>query len=147
MTVNNRKKVFVSGCFDILHSGHIAFLQEASQFGDLYVGLGSDKTVSDLKGRMTVNSEEERLYMIKALSCVHQVKINRGSGILSHRRRSADQSGPGSLRGGDVIRPTFPSNSIPGSQPEGCLGTVLRTGVGSGRRLATVDSAAAFRSS
>lgn len=82
MPVNNGKKVFVSGCFDILHSGHIAFLQEASQFGDLYVGLGSDKTVSDLKGRMTVNSEEERLYMIKALSCVHQVKINRGSGIL-----------------------------------------------------------------
>ena len=82
MAVNNGKKVFVSGCFDILHSGHIAFLQEASQFGDLYVGLGSDKTVSDLKGRMTVNSEEERLYMINALSCVHQVKINRGSGIL-----------------------------------------------------------------
>lgn len=82
MASNNGKKVFVSGCFDILHSGHIAFLQEASQFGDLYVGLGSDKTVSDLKGRMTVNSEEERLYMIKALSCVHQVKINRGSGIL-----------------------------------------------------------------
>jgi cytidyltransferase-like protein len=82
MASNNGKKVFVSGCFDILHSGHIAFLQEASQFGDLYVGLGSDKTVSDLKGRMTVNSEEERLYMLKALSCVHQVKINRGSGIL-----------------------------------------------------------------
>jgi cytidyltransferase-like protein len=82
MASNSGKKVFVSGCFDILHSGHIAFLQEASQFGDLYVGLGSDKTVSDLKGRMTVNSEEERLYMLRALSCVHQVKINRGSGIL-----------------------------------------------------------------
>ena len=82
MANNDGKKVFVSGCFDILHSGHIAFLQEASQFGDLYVGLGSDKTVSDLKGRMTVNSEEERLYMLNALSCVHQVKINRGSGIL-----------------------------------------------------------------
>ncbi len=82
MTVKDGKKVFVSGCFDILHSGHIAFLQEASQFGDLYVGLGSDRTVSDLKGRMTVNSEEERLYMLEALSCVHRVKINKGSGIL-----------------------------------------------------------------
>jgi cytidyltransferase-like protein len=82
MSDNRGKKVFVSGCFDILHSGHIAFLQEASQFGDLFVGLGSDKTVSELKGRMTVNSEEERLYMLEALSCVHQVKINRGSGIL-----------------------------------------------------------------
>ena len=82
MPDRNGKKVFVSGCFDILHSGHIAFLKEASQFGDLYVGLGSDKTVYDLKGRKTINSEEERLYMLDALSCVHQVKINRGSGIL-----------------------------------------------------------------
>lgn len=76
------KKVFVSGCFDILHSGHIAFLKEASQYGDLYVGLGSDKTISDLKGRRTINSEDERLFMLEALSCVHSVKINRGSGIL-----------------------------------------------------------------
>jgi cytidyltransferase-like protein len=82
MTLNNGKKVFVSGCFDILHSGHIAFLQEASQYGKLYVGLGSDKTVYDLKGRMTINSEDERLYMLKALSCVTDVRINRGSGIL-----------------------------------------------------------------
>jgi cytidyltransferase-like protein len=82
MSDNNGKKVFVSGCFDILHSGHIAFLQEAAQFGDLYVGLGSDKTISDLKGRSTVNSEEERVYMLRALSCVTGVKINRGSGIL-----------------------------------------------------------------
>jgi cytidyltransferase-like protein len=82
MSTNNRKKVFVSGCFDILHSGHIAFLKEASQFGDLYVGLGSDKTIYDLKGRSTINSEEERLYMLEALSCVQSVKINSGCGIL-----------------------------------------------------------------
>jgi cytidyltransferase-like protein len=82
MTVKSRKTVFVSGCFDILHSGHIAFLKEAAQYGDLYVGLGSDKTVIDLKGRSTVNSEDERLYMLEALSCVHKVKVNRGSGIL-----------------------------------------------------------------
>lgn len=80
--MNNRKKVFVSGCFDILHSGHVAFLKEASQFGDLYVGLGSDKTIYNLKGRKTINSEDERLYMLEALSCVHSVRINRGTGIL-----------------------------------------------------------------
>jgi cytidyltransferase-like protein len=82
MPSNTPKKVFVSGCFDLLHSGHIAFLKEASQFGDLYVGIGSDKTIADLKGRKTINSEEERLYMLDALTCVHQVKINSGSGIL-----------------------------------------------------------------
>ncbi len=41
----------VSGCFDLLHSGHVAFLQEASQLGNLYVCIGSDDTVSGLKGR------------------------------------------------------------------------------------------------
>jgi cytidyltransferase-like protein len=82
MLLNKTKVVFVSGCFDILHSGHIAFLTEASQFGDLHVGLGSDRTVQDLKGRKTINSEDERLYMLEALSCVHKVRINKGSGIL-----------------------------------------------------------------
>ncbi len=77
-----RKKVFVSGCFDMLHSGHIAFLKEASQFGDLHIGLGSDKTLKELKGRDPVNSEDERLYMLSALACVHRVTINRGSGLM-----------------------------------------------------------------
>ncbi|HOW41291.1 MAG TPA: adenylyltransferase/cytidyltransferase family protein [Bacteroidales bacterium] len=80
--MSNQKKVFVSGCFDLLHSGHVAFLKEAAQYGDLYVGLGSDRTINELKGRKTINSEDERKYMLEALSCVHSVKINSGSGIL-----------------------------------------------------------------
>lgn len=80
--MNNKKKVFVSGIFDLLHSGHVAFLNEASKYGELYVGLGSDPTVIDLKGRPAVNSEDERLYMLKALACVQDVKINKGKGIL-----------------------------------------------------------------
>ena len=77
-----KKKVFVSGCFDMLHSGHVAFLQEASQYGDLYVGLGSDKTIRELKGRETINSEEERVFMLKSLACIHKVIVNRGSGLM-----------------------------------------------------------------
>ncbi len=76
------KKVFVSGCFDMLHSGHVAFLTEAAGFGDLYIGLGSDKTIRELKGRETINSEDERLYMLSALSCVHKVIVNKDSGLL-----------------------------------------------------------------
>jgi len=76
------KKVFVSGCFDMLHSGHVAFLQEAAQYGDVYIGLGSDKTIKELKGRDTINSEDERQYMLNALACVHKVIINKGSGLL-----------------------------------------------------------------
>ena len=76
------KKVFVSGCFDMLHSGHIAFLQEAAGYGDLYIGLGSDKTIRDLKGRDTINSEEERMYVLNALSCVNKAFVNKGSGLI-----------------------------------------------------------------
>lgn len=62
-----RKKVFVSGCYDMLHSGHVAFFKEASSYGDLYVGIGSDETILHYKGRKTVYSEQERLYMVKAI--------------------------------------------------------------------------------
>jgi len=80
-----RKKVFVSGCFDMLHSGHVAFLQEAAQYGDLYIGLGSDKTIRELKGRETVYSEEERAYMLSSLKSVHRVSVNTGSGLMDFR--------------------------------------------------------------
>ena len=76
------KKVFVSGCFDLLHSGHIAFLREAAAYGDLYVALGSDRTVYGLKGRLPVNSEQERLYMMKAVSFIKEAFVSRGSGML-----------------------------------------------------------------
>ena len=76
------KKAFVSGCFDMLHSGHIEFFTEASAYGDLYVALGSDKTVLDLKGRVPINNEQERLFMIQAVSCVKQAFISKGAGVL-----------------------------------------------------------------
>lgn len=77
-----RKKVFVSGCYDMLHSGHVAFFEEASQYGDLYVGIGSDKTINELKARKTVNSDAERLYMVKSLKAVKDAWINQGNGLL-----------------------------------------------------------------
>ncbi|MGD2035216.1 MAG: adenylyltransferase/cytidyltransferase family protein [Bacteroidales bacterium] len=76
------KKVFVSGCFDLLHSGHIAFFKEASRYGDLYVGIGSDKTIEALKGRKTIHSEMERLFMVEAIKYVTDTWVNRGNGIL-----------------------------------------------------------------
>jgi cytidyltransferase-like protein len=76
------KKVFVSGCYDMLHSGHVAFFEEAAQFGELYVGIGSDKTILELKARKTINSDAERLYMVKALRTVKDAWINRGNGLL-----------------------------------------------------------------
>ena len=75
-------KVFVSGCFDVLHSGHIRFFEEASSYGDLYVSIGSDKTVEELKHRKTLYNERERLYMVSSIRFVHQAFIAQGSGKL-----------------------------------------------------------------
>lgn len=80
--MGNRKKVFVSGCYDMLHSGHVAFFKEASCYGDLYVGIGSDATIMELKNRMPVYSERERLYMVKAIRYVTDACINTGSGMM-----------------------------------------------------------------
>ncbi len=77
-----KKKVFVSGCYDMLHSGHVAFFEEAAQYGDLYVGIGSDKTINELKARKTINSDAERLYMVKSLKVVKDAWVNKGSGLL-----------------------------------------------------------------
>lgn len=76
------KKVFVSGCYDMLHSGHVAFFKEAATYGDLYVGIGSDATIRELKDRKTINTERERLYMVKAIRYVKDAFVNSGSGIL-----------------------------------------------------------------
>lgn len=81
-TEAKRKKVFVSGCYDMLHSGHVAFFKEASKYGDLYVGIGSDATIEQLKNRKTVYSERERLYMVKAIRYVTDAFINTGSGMM-----------------------------------------------------------------
>ncbi len=78
----DKKKVFVSGCYDMLHSGHVAFFKQAAAYGDLYVGIGSDATIEQLKHRKTVYSERERLYMVKAIRYVTDAFINPGSGMM-----------------------------------------------------------------
>ena len=76
------KKVFVSGCYDLLHSGHVEFFRQAAEYGDLYVGIGSDATILDYKHHKTVYSEQERLFMVKSIRYVKDAYINAGSGIL-----------------------------------------------------------------
>lgn len=75
-------KVFVSGCFDLLHAGHVAFLKEASTYGELHVCIGSDKTIHKLKGAYPLMSEQERAFIVDALACVCEVHIGSDSGQL-----------------------------------------------------------------
>ncbi|MBL7802678.1 MAG: adenylyltransferase/cytidyltransferase family protein [Saprospiraceae bacterium] len=76
------KKVMVTGCFDLLHSGHVAFLREAAALGELHVCIGSDENVFQLKGRYPVNPQTERRFMLENLACVASVRVNQGFGVL-----------------------------------------------------------------
>ena len=76
------KKVFVSGCYDLLHSGHVEFFKQASQFGDLYVGIGSDATYLEYKHRKPMFPQEERLFMVQNIKAVKEAYINEGRGVI-----------------------------------------------------------------
>jgi len=70
-----KKVVFTNGCFDILHVGHVKYLEEAKSYGDvLILGLNSDESVSRLKGpTRPVNTENDRAYILAALEAVDYV--------------------------------------------------------------------------
>ena len=70
-----RKVVFTNGCFDILHVGHVRYLQEARALGDLLVvGINSDVSVKNLKGdSRPVQDEADRAEILSSLGCVDYV--------------------------------------------------------------------------
>lgn len=72
-----RRLVLTNGCFDILHVGHVRYLQKARYLGDLLlVGVNSDASVRGLKGPdRPVNSERDRAEVLAALACVDAVTI------------------------------------------------------------------------
>ncbi|MFZ9977635.1 MAG: D-glycero-beta-D-manno-heptose 1-phosphate adenylyltransferase [Candidatus Kapaibacteriota bacterium] len=70
-----KKIVFTNGCFDILHRGHVTYLQQARELGDLLiVGINSDASVKRLKGQeRPVNMLEDRAFVLSALKSVDYV--------------------------------------------------------------------------
>ncbi len=72
-----KKVVFTNGCFDILHRGHIDYLEKAKKLGDiLIVGLNSDASVKKIKGEnRPIVLEEDRAVVLSALGCVDYVYI------------------------------------------------------------------------
>ena len=82
-TATGRPKVIVTGCYDWLHSGHVRFFEEASGYGDLHVGVGSDTTVRELKGvPHPMFPQDERRYLVQAVRFVTRAFVNSGSGWL-----------------------------------------------------------------
>ncbi len=78
---NRRKKgqimVFTNGCFDLLHAGHVHYLNLARSLGDfLVIGLNSDHSIKIIKGKSRpINSQEERAFVLSSLNCVDYIVI------------------------------------------------------------------------
>ena len=74
---SNKKIVFTNGCFDLLHIGHVKYLEAAKSFGDILIrGLNSDRSVKAIKGsERPINNERDRAYIVAALEVVDYVVI------------------------------------------------------------------------
>ncbi len=74
---SGKKVVFTNGCFDLLHPGHVRYLQQARALGDaLIVALNSDRSVRELKGdKRPILTEAERSEVMAALACVDFVTV------------------------------------------------------------------------
>lgn len=78
-----RRKVVATGCYDWFHSGHVRFTEEAAAYGDLYLCLGNDANIRQLKGEgHPLLSQEERRFVVGSIKHVKQALINTGFGWL-----------------------------------------------------------------
>ena len=107
----SKKVVFTNGCFDILHLGHIRYLEKASELGDmLVVGINSDASVRKLKGeKRPIMGELERAEIISSLRCVDYVTIfdeDTPCELLSEIKPNIQ------VKGGDYVPETMPEYSI-----------------------------------
>jgi D-beta-D-heptose 7-phosphate kinase / D-beta-D-heptose 1-phosphate adenosyltransferase len=77
LKARDKKIIFTNGCFDILHAGHVRYLETAKSYGDvLILGLNSDRSVSSLKGEdRPINTQLDRAYILAALEAVDYVVI------------------------------------------------------------------------
>jgi D-beta-D-heptose 7-phosphate kinase/D-beta-D-heptose 1-phosphate adenosyltransferase len=77
LKIRGKKIVFTNGCFDLLHAGHVRYLEAAKSFGDvLILGLNSDRSVTALKGEgRPINIQIDRAYILAALESVDYVVI------------------------------------------------------------------------
>ena len=73
----DKKLVVTNGCFDLLHVGHVSYLEEAAALGDiLLIGCNSDRSVRELKGSTRpINTQEDRAAVLSALRSVDAVSI------------------------------------------------------------------------
>lgn len=117
--MENKNIVLVGGCFDILHIGHVVFLEQAKKKGDvLFVWIESDETIKKQKGeKRPIHTQQNRAHVVAALACVDYVVLlphftqneqydnlvlnlkpaiiaaTKGDPEIGHKKRSAKQVG------------------------------------------------------
>ena len=107
----SKKIVFTNGCFDILHVGHVRYLQAAKDFGDvLIVGLNTDISVKKLKGdSRPINNESDRAEVLLALKSVNHVVL---FGEQTAENLIAEIKPDIYVKGGDYTLETLPEAKI-----------------------------------
>ncbi len=109
--LKNKKVVFTNGCFDILHVGHVRYLNAAKNFGDvLIVGLNTDESVKKLKGESRpINNQDDRAEVLLGLKAVDYVVFfgeNTAENIIAEIKPDVY------VKGGDYTLDTLPEAKI-----------------------------------
>ncbi len=77
-----------TGCFDVIHKGHIKLLESAAEHGILFVGVNDDESVRKLKGpTRPINNEQDRMVVLAGLECVQGVFLIRGTDVAEAIRK------------------------------------------------------------
>ncbi|MBO6178309.1 MAG: D-glycero-beta-D-manno-heptose 1-phosphate adenylyltransferase [Selenomonadaceae bacterium] len=108
---SGKQVVFTNGCFDILHRGHVDYLEKARKLGDfLIIGVNSDSSVKKLKGESRpINNENDRAFVLDALKCVDAAVIfseNTAERLVSELKPDIY------AKGGDYTIDTLPEGQI-----------------------------------
>lgn len=109
--IAGRKVVFTNGCFDILHAGHVSYLQRAKALGDiLIIGVNSDDSIRRLKGSTRpINPLEDRIQVLAALGCVdHLIAFEEDSPSQLIRKLRPHIY----VKGGDYTKETLPETPV-----------------------------------
>jgi rfaE bifunctional protein nucleotidyltransferase chain/domain len=130
-----KKIVFTNGCFDILHIGHVRYLQQAKRLGEvLIVGVNSDRSVSGIKPGRPVNTEKNRAEVLAALAAVDYVVLFREKtpyNLIKAVKPDILVKG-GDWRkeeivGSDIVRETYRLPYIKGVSTTGIIEKILST--------------------
>ncbi len=79
------KKVVIAGTFDIIHPGHLYFIQNAAKYGDVYVIVARDSNVQKIKGSPPIVPEEQRRIVVEGLKGVKQAVLGNQSGDFTEK--------------------------------------------------------------